>query len=380
ADSLVGDTTGSVLLQVGLVDNYKKKELPLDHLKVIESNDCFMGNFVSEKSKYKSFEIEEPIIIAWDAKIHHISSEPKMPTLLTIWLQPKNYIGEYTIDWELEVKWMSNEQVPAKVFKHIFHNTKTANSPDGTDLPLPDDDETIVGGDEITISGKYYDQRNSGYNFKKKLTGMKILGTNDENNVQVVNSYINGHEFPTIDLPLSEQVSLEDQRKQMRIIVEKESSHFQFFDTRYTYKPHGPNDVGYPNTQRNAGKAADWGLCQLNDWEPSLGVIWNWKTNINAGIHLLWGTDSQFHKYAQVKKKFARLKEEFTENGKVPRDPNRKEFLLMLAQRYKRGFYFTGYEHGNSKGEKGHYVKTKNEKWFEYGDDFCIRFGLNCTD
>lgn len=202
---------------------------------------------------------------------------------------------------------------------------------------------------------------------------MKILGTNDENNVEVVNNYIDNHEFPEIDLDLSEQVTLQDQRKQMQIIVEKESSHFQFFDTRYTYKPHGPNDVGYPNTQRNLNKAADWGLCQLNDWEPSLGVIWNWKTNINAGIYFLWT-----EKYEQLKRDyvgggFYEIKERLHKEGIEVPNLNRKEFLIWLSQRYKGGQYYIDYDPEKIEdGVKGAWIPNPKHRY--YGDDFWIRF------
>lgn len=199
---------------------------------------------------------------------------------------------------------------------------------------------------------------------------MKILGTNGVNNVQIVNDYINTHEFPEIDLPLSEPVSLEDQRKQMQIIVEMESSHFQFYDTRYTYKPHGPNDVGYPNTQRDSSKAADLGLCQLNDWEPSLGVIWNWKTNINAGIHVLWGDETSDEKYRILKRKFNKIKDKH-KDAEV--SLTRKEFLIWLTQLYHAGHYYTDFIPGNKKGERGSW--KLDPEYSSYGDKFCNKFG-----
>ena len=379
ADSLVGDSTGIVLLQVGLVTNYKKSSSE-NKPNNIESNECFTGNFQSESNEKKTVMINEVCTIGWDPVIHHIDSEPQMPSLLTIWLQPNNYVGEYQIDWDLEVKWVSKEQEPDKVFAYTFHNTKTANTPDGTDLPLPENDETIVGGDEITLTGRYYDSNYpNGFPFNKKLTGMKILGTNGENNVQIVNDYINTHEFPEIDLPLSEAVSTEDQRKQMQKIVQLESTYFQFKDERDEYHNYPPDEWGYPNAQRNSGKAADWGLCQLNDWEPSLGVIWNWKTNINAGIHFLWT-----EKYEQLKRDgwgggFYEIKEKLLKEGIEVRNLNRQEFLLWLTQRYHGGQYYNGYTPGNKKGEKGTWVV--NSDHHDYGHNFCILFGgWECDD
>ncbi len=371
ADTLVGDTTGTVMLQVGLVDPAKKKELPINHPTHSESNDCFTGPFLSVSEKKKSFNVYDPIIISWDPGKYDITPEPKMPTLLTIWIQPREFVGLYQIVWALEVKWTSTEQTPDKVFSYTFLNTKTASTPDGTDLPVPEGDETIVGGDDITLTGIYYDSKYPyGYPFTKKLTGMKILGKNGDNNVQVVNGYIAGHQFDPIDLPLIEPITLQDQRKQMQIIVEKESSHFQFFDTRYTYKRHGPNDIGYPNTQRNTGGAADWGLCQLNKWEPSLGIIWNWKENINAGIDFLWG-----EKYDILKSLYNNIKKKYAKKGITIRGLTKEEFLLWHTQLYRRGSYYVDYTEGNPrKNEPSKFVKTDIKKYYEYGDDFLSRF------
>jgi len=52
ADSLVGDSVGTVLLQVGLVDNSLKPSLE-NKPNNIESNDCFTGNFLSESKDNK---------------------------------------------------------------------------------------------------------------------------------------------------------------------------------------------------------------------------------------------------------------------------------------------------------------------------------------
>jgi hypothetical protein len=360
----------------------KKTTVNIDDTKInsIIIGNCFSGDFASEKRSDANIVVEDPLIIAWDQITHYINIIPEMPKLLTIWVKPKNYVGQYSIDWDLEVKWVSKEQSPDKTFTYTFHNSKTSSNPDGTDLPIPDNDNTIVGGDEITLTIKNYRDSNypNGYKPKHsiKLKGMKILGDNGQNNVQMVKDYITAHDFPhPIDMPLSEEVTLQDQRKQMQVIVDKESSYFQFLEERYHPWPYGSDDFGHPNTQRNSGGAPDWGLCQLNLWEPSLGVMWNWKTNINAGIHFLWGTDFNIHKYAQVKREFNRLKKKYTDKDIVVRDPNRKEFLLMLSQHYKRGFYFVGYVQGNPrKNEQDRWDKTSIWKNYEYGDDFWTRF------
>lgn len=358
----------------------KNDDTKIDETKInsIIIGSCFGGDFESDKRGDVDVSIKgEPFTIAWDQITHHINTVPEMPKLLTIWLTPKNYAGVYTIDWDLEVKWVSKEQSPDKTFSHKFHNRKISSEPDGTDLPIPENDNTIIGGDEITLTINeffYYDNLNQLVKpITKKITGMKILGSNGDNNVQMVKDYINAHDFPQpIDMPLSEEITIQDQRKQMQIIVQKESSFFQFFDTRYEFMPHGLDDIGYPNMNPNPH---DWGLCQLSIAEPSFGIIWNWKTNINEGIHYLWGTDKD-EKFAQVKAKFEEIKKDYEKDyGVIPRDPNREEFLKMLIQRYKRGYYYIDYNHTDgSKGKRGEYVRTEKRKHYEYGEDFWSKF------
>jgi len=303
-----------------------------------------------------------------------------MPDNLSIWIIPNFFSGPYFLDWDLEVKWISTEQEPDKTFSYTFNDQIMGTSANGVELQLPQTDETIIGGDEITLTVRYSDNYFTDVEVSKKLIGMKILGTNGVNNVQIVNDYINTHEFPEIDLPLSEPVSLEDQRKQMQKIVQLESTYFQFKDERDAYHNYPPDEWGYNNTQRNSGKAADWGLCQLNDWEPSLGVIWNWKTNINAGIHFLWT-----EKYEQLKRDswgggFYEIKEKLLKEGIEVRNLNRQEFLTWLTQRYHGGQYYIGFDPGKSEdGKKGSWIP--NPDHHKYGHEFCILFGgWDCDD
>ncbi|HSD64161.1 MAG TPA: hypothetical protein VLB50_10195 [Ignavibacteriaceae bacterium] len=377
ADTSV-DTTGIVLLRVGLVGQTYKPQNKYNLKKDLAESDCFFG-WVSESYIELPVFIDEPIAISWEDGNHLISSVPEMPSDLSIWVRPKLFCGPYFLDWTLEVKWVSKDQEPDKIFSYTFHNQTFGYSVNGVQLELPGTDETIVGGDELKLTVRYSDDDfPNGVTVTKKLTGTKILGTNDESNVQVVNNYINDHDFPAIDLPLSEPVSLEDQRKQMQKIVEMESSHFQFFDIRYTYKRHGPEDVGYPNTEVNEDGVLDWGLCQIHKKEPSLGVIWNWKENINAGIHFLW-----VEKYEQLKRDyngggFYEIKEKLLKEGIEVRNLNRKEFLLWLTQRYHGGQYYKDYI--PAKKDKAGYWEP-NPNHHDYGHKFCILFGgWDCDD
>ena len=89
----------------------------------------------------------------------------------------------------------------------------------------------------------------------------------------------------------------------------------------------------------------------------------------------MWGTDKD-EKYAQVKAKFEEIKKDYEKDyGVIPRDPNREEFLKMLIQRYKRGYYYIDYNHTDgSKGKRGEYVRTEKRKHYEYGEDFWSKF------
>ena len=201
---------------------------------------------------------------------------------------------------------------------------------------------------------------------------MKILGSNGDNNDQMVKDYINTQEFPQpIDMALSEEVTIQDQRKQMQVIVEKESNYFQFFDERMQWNNPPPEKIGYTYTNTSS----DWGLCQLHTTEPSIAELWNWKANVNSGIHFLWGTDPSIHKFAQVKNKFNKIKKLYTKKGVNVREPNKEEFLKMLAQHYHKGFYYTDYNPGKLEdGELGSWEETDITDWKNYGDDFWIRF------
>jgi hypothetical protein len=369
ADSLVGDSVGTVLLQVGLVDNSLKPSLE-NKPNNIESNECFTGNFQSESKDNTSLIINNVVRIGWTAGTYPINSVPEMPDNLSIWVIPNFFSGPYFLDWDLEVKWISTEQDPDKTFSYTFNNQTMGTSANGIELLLPETDETIVGGDELTLTVRYTDNNFTDKEVTKKLTGMKILGENPEK--QAIKDYIANHEFPIIDLPLSETVTVDDQILQMQILIMKESTWFQFKDERDEYHNYPADEWGYNNMNPNPH---DWGLCQLSKPNPTIEEIWNWKKNINSGIHFLWGQGND-EKYHQVKAQFDYLKEKFTKDGKVPRDPNREEFLTMLSQRYKRGYCYDSYEEGDGKGKKPRYYRSESVKYddYEYGEDFWKKF------
>lgn len=80
-----------------------------------------------------------------------------------------------------------------------------------------------------------------------------------------------------------------------------------------------------------------------------------------------------------IKTKFSNIKKLFTKGGKVPRDPNKEEFLKMLSHAYNSNYYYATYEYG-IKGKKGKYIEDElvlmNRKKHKsvYGDDFWTKF------
>jgi len=342
------------------------KDIKIDETKInsIIIGSCFGGDFESDKRGDVDVSIKgEPFTIAWDQITHHINTVPEMPKLLTIWLTPKNYAGVYTIDWDLEVKWVSKEQSPSKTFKYTFHNRKISSDPNGTDLPIPDDDNTIIGGDEITLTIKeffYFDEPNLLKKpITKTITGMKILGSNGDK--EIIKEYVANSDFSQpIDLPLIGAVSEQDKILQMQILIMKESTWFQFKDERDEYHDYPAYEWGYNNMNPNPH---DWGLSQLSISEPSLGIIWNWKENIIAGINHLWN-----EKYPIAKRLFRDIKKKFRDEETVIRDPNRKEFLIMLAQLYKGGAYYDSFKF--TKGTTGEYDRKTDKKDIDYGYGF----------
>jgi hypothetical protein len=358
ADSLVGDSVGTVLLQVGLVDNSLKPSLE-NKPNNIESNECFTGNFQSESKDNTGLIINDVVRISWTAGTYPINSVPEMPDNLSIWVRPNFFSGTYSIDWDLEVKWVSTEQNPDKTFSYTFNDQAFGYSANGVELELPQTDETIIGGDELTLTVRYTDDYFTDEEVTKKLTGMKILGENPEK--QTIKDYIANHEFPEIDMPLSEAVTEDDQILQMQILVMKESTWFHFKDERDEYHNYPANEWGYNNMNPNP---YDWGLSQLSIAQPSLGVIWDWKENINAGIHHLWGTGKD-EKYPMAKRIFKAIKKKFKDEGLVIRDPNRTEFLTMLAQLYKGGAYYDTFKF--TKGTDGEYDREIDIIGIDYG-------------
>jgi hypothetical protein len=259
ADTLVGDTTGTVLLQVGLVDPAKKKELPINHPTHIESNDCFIGSFLAEDYKLLSFNDYEPIILGWNPGTERITGAPEMP-IMTMGADPQFPIGgAYTVYWTLDVKWVDHNHS----YTHTFSGSKLWSSFNGPVIfDIPSEtfplDNTIVGGDELKLTVTIANHKVS-----KKISDLKILGTYSLSKNMVrdyVSTKLNEPKATFFDLT---------------ILYESVFKQFK--------------SDGYVQMNKTNPPEIDFGICQIRrlgpDYPPpTIAEIWNWKENVNSGV------------------------------------------------------------------------------------------------
>ena len=354
ADSVSGDTTQDVHIRVGLVYNQKSKAKY--NLNNIENDECFIGNFNSSTFRDKTFSVGSEIELLSYANGEPNNwiegNDPTMPEF-PIELKITNNDEGGLLIYQLFVSWKCTELAGQPEFVGLAKDILVVNP----DLPTVNFDiawhylgeNVIVGGNDLTLRIDYKDVKT-----KFKLNTV-ILGHNPDK--QTIKEFIANQQFPEIDLPLSGTVTEDDQILQMQILVMKESTWFHFKDERDEFHNYPADEWGYNNMNPNPH---DWGLSQLSIAEPSLGVIWNWKVNINAGIHHLWS-----EKYPIAKRLFRTIKTKFKRDGEVIRDPNREEFLTMLAQLYKGGAYYDSFQF--TKGTNGKYDRKKEIKAIDYG-------------
>ena len=385
ADTLYTDTletdTASVRLRVGLNQEWsdpysdqtevlhkkwlaknglKENDYPLKKTNKANSyveSACYTGTYISwvyddVDAILNKLKIE---LVAYPTQ-KEINANPTAP-VFPIRLKITNGNSGGNLKSHLEVKWTK--------LGHTFSATATKEFQVFTsivDFNVNWKDEfnndIIVGGDEIKLTVWY------GLYRKTFPLNSKILGLNPDK--QIIKDYMAAHYFPPIDMPLSETVTDDDKILQMQIIVLKESTWRQFI-------PYNTSEADYPLLI-----GTDWGLCQLHKSNPTIDELWHWKKNINSGIHILWGNGYD-EKYHMIKTKFSNIKKLFAKDGKVPRDPNREEFLKMLSHAYNSNYYYATYEYG-IKGKKGKYIEDKlvvnNRKEHKpvYGDDFWTKF------
>lgn len=179
---------------------------------------------------------------------------------------------------------------------------------------------------------------------------MKILGSNPDK--EEIKGYVANHYFPDKD-----GLTKEDQILQMQIIILKESTWNQFYSIG--------NKKDYPNLQLHP---YDWGLTQMSDPQPPFEWIWNWKTNINAGVHHLYsvGYIEADMVYEQQKRKGG--------NGDI-RYFSQDELLKLTSQRYKGWWYYIEWIPGDPKyGKKGYWRENSVKDWKKFRNDFWNKY------
>jgi hypothetical protein len=345
ADSLEGDSSGVVLLRVGVVE-----QTLLDQDKITDNreNYCFIGNFNSSNYKDKSFPVGPTIKLLSYANGEPIlkinGNEPAMPEF-PIQLEISNDTrGNFDfLRYYLFLEWKNTQQTGDPMYGGGV--TKLVQLPPGVSPVIIDFDIDwnqpnpgfVCGGDDLTFRVEY-----KGVKKDIKLN-TDILGDNPVDKTPVVNY---------LDTKLQEP-----KLKQMKVIVYKENSWKQF-------KSNGYCKVRYYGSDA----APDWGMCQLNKETPTIGEIWNWKENVNSGI-----THLDFC-YTDTDDFYNRRKEKHPDAVYFTND----ELLIMTAQRYNKGRYYADWIPYNPKtGEQGHWRKNRDSRFYKYGDDFWYKYTHN---
>jgi hypothetical protein len=275
-----------------------------------------------------------------------ITAEPSMPNL-HIKLRIRG-LTQGTLRCSLKVHWKNLDQSGHPVYGATFEIPSQDPNPL---FPIYEWDmnwdTTIVGGEDINLDVEYV---GFPYRTRKKTLKLpiKILGK-DQIDKQDIKNYIATHYYPPNSV-----VPPNDQILQMQIIVLKESTWKQF------------KNNGYPNVKYHPH---DWGLTQMSVSRPPIDWLWNWKANINAGIHHLYSVG-----YAEANELYNQ--ERIKKANKDIRYFNHDELLKFTSQRYKGWWYYVEWIPGNPKyGKKGYWRENSVEDWKAYGIDFWDKFG-----
>ncbi len=259
ADSLDGDTSGTVLLRVGLVENDKlKNEFIPENL---DNYQCFTGNFNSSSFLDKSFPVGPTIkLLSYangEPKLKINGNEPAMPEF-PVQLEISNDTQGGFLRYYLFLEWKNTQQTGEPVYgagvtKLIQITTEdlpTVNFDIDWDHPNPG---FICGGDELTLRIEYKGVR------KDFKLDTDILGDNPLPK-ETVRTYV------------TSQFQDPDKAALMNINIYYENGFKQFRNDGYV--------------QMNTGNPPeiDWGICQVRRLTPTIDEIWDWKENINSGI------------------------------------------------------------------------------------------------
>jgi len=263
ADSINGDSSQTVLLRIGLVE--EEKSIPEIKQQHLENYECFWDEILSNIYQDKLFEVGPKIEL-----LSYANGEPKLwidgdeltmpefPVQLKITNDTR---GNFDfLRYYLFLEWKNTQQTGQPVYGGGV--TKLEQLPPGGsplifdfnvdwDHPNPG---FICGGDELTLRIEYKGVKK---NFKLNTD---ILGDNPVDK-ETFRTYVS--------------TKLTDPKdKHMNVVLYFETQFRQFWTDHYVYmNTDNPPEV-------------DWGVCQVRKITPTIGEIWNWKENINSGIDI----------------------------------------------------------------------------------------------
>ncbi|NWG27572.1 MAG: hypothetical protein HXY48_03445 [Ignavibacteriaceae bacterium] len=302
------DSTGTVLLRVGLIDPVDKQNNKGDQQVEFLEIDCFFG-WQSESYDDVSVVKDNPLEIMYPTAdtTEWISAEPQMPAVICK-AKLKNYNkGSVTFEWEYWIRYT--------LYRHEFYTadtlcrrtgmvkisgTSNANNSDTTFWTVP---FNIANLDSAEFKGKHYSQEGGcdaiinewyegdsiftgGYVFIqvtaknnsgqiigfKQQDGGKILGTNPD--PQSVKDYANPIDYKAI---VYHESAIQGVKFQHFNTKDNDLYYKSFHGWLYGWKY---NKKGYPTY----GVPNGFGLAKIdNSPSPTEMDLWHWKHNLETG-------------------------------------------------------------------------------------------------
>ena len=357
------DTTGSVLLRIGLVESTSKPQIKTNEQKDIVESDCFLGwqsNSYDDVTVVKDNPLE--IIYPTLLTIERITDVPEMPTVMCKARLKKYYPGTIKYEWKYivrkfyarrtEQKNPVCERISRSEFQGISYSSYGGEVSEWT-VPFIKDSgyfyfKSLQPGKNISdplnhIYGCNGDT-NEWYDTNDEIfTGGEVLIT------LIAKSYQTGEILARLDTVKLGKILGDDPGKPqiisytndnvIRAIQEFESRFNQFEDDANKSWPY--NETGWPLY----GEPNGYGLMQLdNSPAATERQLWNWKANIDGG------------KY----KFYVLIKERDTDRflNQYPQNVTEEMRLKCAYQKYN-------YYGGELEKKKRYYYKWDGKNWVE---------------
>ena len=290
------DTTGSVLLRVGLVEQTNKPQNKSNLQNNILESDCFIG---WQSSSFDDVTVvkENPLEIIYptnNSPDECVSSVPEMPEIsYAVKLhshigQPIELICEYEVSYTYHRRWKPGRPICSRTSKTTIHDTLNTE------------------GGIINVISVYFEKDKATFEFTAR--GHRVGGCNE-----VITDWLEGDDIFTggiVTIKVTAKalsgniiVTKEQQtnkilgsnpdsvaiaqytNNEIRAILYIESKKNQFTGAGidpYYWWPY--NEAGFPLY----GQPNGYGLMQLdNPWVATEKQLWNWKANIDAGSQRL---------------------------------------------------------------------------------------------